>query len=154
MKILIGIITIASFIFYSKRENKKELESITFADTIPCQEITIKCTQSRDGNYVIRTEAEYHSMLQIRSMHPDCGSYSLPEIDFDRYTLIGSKHGMAGCEKPKLIYNLIKRDEYLYEMKIIMTQNGNCKLGFSSQFWCLIPKINQQAKIEFNILLN
>jgi hypothetical protein len=118
-------------------------------EIIPCQEITIKCAQGAHGNFVIKNQVEYDALLNVRSPHSDCGSYQLPPVDFDQYTLLGVDDGSAGCEFPKLEHKITKTDN-VYSFNYTVKQQWICKVGFRFSIWCLIPKIDEKSIVEFN----
>jgi len=149
MKIIIVLIAVISMSIVGIFKNTSATP-ITGQDTIPCQEIIIKCTQSARGNYVIRSEKEYKDLLKIDSPYPDCASYQLPAIDFSQYTLIGIITSSAGCAEPKTECNILKNiDTDTYQVNLKIMQHGMCKINFSIDKWCLIPKIDDMANVEF-----
>lgn len=119
-------------------------------DVIPCEEIKLLCTQSKEGEYVIKNDSEYQNLLKIRSSHPDCKSYKLPEIDFNKYTLIGFVSSLGGCDTPEYFYNVTK-DDNMYSFNISINQKGLCKSHHSIEIWCLIPKISDISTLKYNI---
>jgi len=119
-------------------------------DTISSKEIIIKCIQTPCCEFVIRNAKEYKTILKTDSPHPDCGSYELPPIDFNKYTLMGMMASSGGCREPQTEYYIVKNDSTVnYQFHLKIRQNGLCKINFSIQVFCLIPKIDDNAKVEF-----
>ena len=121
-------------------------------DTIKGKEIVIKCMISKNGNYLIRNEQQYHSQVKINSPHPDCEGYTLPQIDFSQFTLVGVVTSTGGCAPPTATTSIVKCDQsknYLFTLKIVT--NGICKINHSISFWYLIPHITNNENVEFII---
>lgn len=118
-------------------------------EIIPCQEIKIMCSQVHPSENVIRNNVEYQKLLNVRSPHPDCGSYTLPEIDFNQYTLLGIDLYLGGCKEPAFTHSLMKLPDGNYKFIVNIKEYGYCKMGFSQSIWCLIPKIDETVSVEF-----
>lgn len=124
-------------------------------DKIPvsCEEISIKCTQIKDGNYFINSQNEFEDKLQIKSTHPICVNYELPKIDFGKYSLLGFVASTGGCEEPTIKYfvtnnNLLNISEFNIEINEI----GECLRNNIVTVWCLVPKINNEVKFNVNYI--
>ena len=116
-------------------------------------EIKIKCITSKENNFIINDEKEY---LKLRtenlSNHPECVSYKFPEVNFNSNTLVGIITGSGGCKEPEIFINIIKKSiEKAYIAKILVKQNGLCKIGFTQEYWLLIPKIEKDYSVKFLI---
>ncbi len=143
MKIILAIITCSFFLnkLFAQESN---------GEIIPCEEIRIMCSQSKGGNYIIKSETEYHAQIKNRSPHPDCSSYELPTIDFTKYTLLGIVTGTYGCSPPTVEHNVYYtsfNNTYLFELKV--KRHGDCLLNLSFEVWCLVPKIPDGSNVEF-----
>lgn len=133
----------------------KQVNIETNIDTISSQDISIKCIQIRNGNYIIRSETEYRNTLKIMSSYPDCGNCELPIIDFSNYTLLGIKTSSGGCGPPETHHFVIKNKlNEKYQFILNVKQKGFCKINFAMTVWCLIPKIESNAVIDFKIVKN
>ncbi|OFY84035.1 MAG: hypothetical protein A3F72_18625 [Bacteroidetes bacterium RIFCSPLOWO2_12_FULL_35_15] len=119
---------------------------------IPCEEIKIKCTQSRHGNFIINDYKEYKDLLTIRSPHPDCENYELPPIDFNNYTLLGVVSSTAGCSNPIISHFVTKNTNNEFILNVNSEQRGLCERNWRIKIWCLIPKVTDKSKIKFNIV--
>jgi hypothetical protein len=139
MKIIV-FFAIVSFLFPAKSQNKTEIDY---------QEIDIKCTQSTVAEQLIRSDAEYQKLLEKRSIHPDCDSYTLPEIDFETYSLIGIHYLVAGCKNPDSDVHVYRMPDGSYQVKTSITQYGICKRGNHVHKWILIPKIDNADQVVF-----
>jgi len=143
---LLVLTTLTLFAFKNRLLNSEEI--------IPCQEIIIMCAQGvHGGNYVINNQTDYEALLTIRSPHPDCGSYQLPPIDFNQYTLLGVVGGVGGCKTPTIEHHITK-NQNTYTFNYTVTQRGSSisKMGFPFEIWCLIPKIDNSSTVEFNLI--
>lgn len=120
---------------------------------IPCEDIVLKCNQIRHGNYIINNNVEYQDLLTIRSLHPDCGNYELPLIDFNSYTLLGVFTSTAGCSNPIISHVVTKNTATNdFVLAVNSTQRGLCERNWKIEIWCLIPKVTDSSKIKFNIV--
>lgn len=121
---------------------------------VPCNNIEIICLQTQQSEYVIQNNDQYQDLLKSTSPHPDCRRYELPDIDFSKNTLIGYHSIIAGCEIPKIDKTVYKENNQNYTIVIEVTQIGTCERGNSINIWCLIPKINLDAKVTFEEKVN
>ena len=122
-------------------------------ETIPCDQVELGCVilgSAISGEHVIRNNAEYQELIQERSPHPNCGFYELPSIDFSEYTLIGYVSSIGGCKTPEISHE-IKRINNDYRVNIDIIQYGRCKRGNPIKLWCLVPKIDENATVEFAV---
>ncbi len=123
-------------------------------ETISCEEIILMCAQTKGGEYIIKNNAEYQELLRVRSSHPNCSGYDLPTIDFNQYTLIGYLSPASGCITPTINHEVIKTSQGNYVIDIIITEYGGCKPNWDVGFWCLIPKLENNTFVEFNVNTN
>lgn len=124
-----------------------------YGEKVPCEKIEIGCLVFEKnilGQHVITNNEDYRQILEPRSPHPDCGSYQLPDIDFNQYTLIGYISSVAGCDFPKISYEAIRNNNQ-YSINIEIIQRGFCMRNNPVKVWCLIPKIDENSDVNFNI---
>lgn len=140
--------TIAFIIFSFKLIGIEKKTNSNLQSPIECKEIKIMCTQSAHGEYVINNNHDYYKLLDQRSTHPDCTDYNLPQIDFEKYVLVGYISSIGGCSPPNLT-KLIFSDDTKYYVNIYVKKNGFCKTSNSIEVWYLIPKMNMD--VEFII---
>ena len=122
-----------------------------FPKSISCQEIQIKCFQESSGNYIINSKVEFQYIIKNSSSNPGCTNYNFPEIDFDRFTLVGKIFSTGGCHPPTISYEILQNDNHSYSMRIKVIQSGFCKINFEKSVWCLIPKIPSNVEFLFQI---
>jgi hypothetical protein len=123
-------------------------------EEIPCEDIEIGCLiLGRDlgGEHIIRNNTEYQKLMDFPSPHHDCGNYQLPLIDFNKYTLLGYVSGTGGCAAP-IISHTVRKQNNNRIIDIFITQQGGCKMLNSFTVWCLIPKIDENSNVNFNII--
>ncbi len=119
-------------------------------EKIEYEEIRIMCTQTKGGDeYVITNNNDYQQLLEKRSPHPDCTTYTLREIDFKGYTLIGIHYGVGECKNPDVSFNIYKNDYGNYSIETQIIQYGLCKILNHIRIWVLIPKIDDNAEVKF-----
>ena len=97
---------------------------------------------------IINSLEEYNRLVEI-SDSPACEQFSLPEIDFSQYALLGKSVKATGCEQ-EFIKQVERADgtrRILY--KIDIKEKGFCKLLARNNNWILIPKIPSGYELEF-----
>lgn len=118
------------------------------------EEIEIICISPiiSEKYFVIKNKNDYYAIFRRYSDHPNCIGYNLPQIDFDRYTLIGINKGVIGCDAPVYKYNFYKENN-IYFMEINITQIGFCKVNLVIFKAYLISKLleNEDIKIIINV---
>lgn len=120
-------------------------------EIIPSEIIQLMCTQSPEGEYIIRNNEEYQQLLNARSPHPDCGNYELPDIDFSKYILVGYVSSIAGCSSPEISLKVIREGKG-YLSSIMIQKDGLCKLNNRFTLWYLLPKEGGDLNIDFKVI--
>ena len=120
-------------------------------EVIQSEKIQLMCTQSPEGEYIIRNNLEYQQLLDERSTHPNCDTYELPLIDFEKYVLIGYVSGVSGCSPPD-VSHIVTRKKEVFLCSIIVHKVGGCKLNNTFAFWVLLPKQYKKLNIDFEII--
>ena len=111
---------------------------------IEIQEIDVTCggrfLWKLPEKFIIRDKKEYDKYF--------CYCSSCPEIDFDKYTLIGFyKENINGCRMPCYKYNYYKQNNN-YFLYIEICQNGPCRV--SPKTLCFSKRLDcQKTKIYF-----
>lgn len=119
------------------------------AQDIIYDDVDIMCLNLSGLNrgLVIATYDEYSKLLKNLSAHPDCSSYSLPEIDFTNKILLGFRVNSKGCSAPQY-----RRRIYMTNSEIIfsvdVTENGMCKMLHEITYWVTIPMVHN-ANVRF-----
>jgi len=101
---------------------------------------------------VIRTEEEYKAYFEKKRIAPsnvDCSEAKLPEIDFSKYSLIGTWTS-GGCQvdydrKVEKKGN----NELIYNIKA--TYSGYCMMLVFSMNWAIVPKIKKRTEVIFDV---
>jgi hypothetical protein len=135
--------------FFSFNDVKTNHVDSSGSDTIQCNEISIKCLDVYDKQFIIRNEKEYKGLLEFES--PSSCPYSLPKIDFTQYSLIGVGSPSSGCPAPKFEHYLLKTDQFNYKLILNITEYGMCKELILISKWYLIPKIDDKVNVAFLI---
>lgn len=141
------VILLAISLLFSFKSKKQEEE------IIPCEEITLGCMilgRETQGEHLIKNNTDYQKLIQLKAPYSDCSNYQLPAIDFYDYTLIGYVGGVAGCGEPKVTHQVVKiNNNYVVNLEI--QQIGLCERNNSITIWCLIPKVEDNATVKFNV---
>jgi hypothetical protein len=112
--------------------------------------------QSVKQRYPGLSEEEYERLVRdiFYSNLPFLGTENCthPDIDFSRYTLLGTNTNASGCEVPD--YNIsVEKDnnkrEYLF--RVVIKEKGLCEQAFVKNTWILIPKIESNNNVIFDI---
>ena len=112
--------------------NNNTLQLSKSAIQVVAIDTTILCSQDfHEKEIVIRNQLEYDKLLDNRSPHPDCQSYELPPIDFDKFILIGIARSSAG--------------EYIKFNKQLFYDNGSFIIDYKITQYGLAKKINDVA---------
>ena len=138
MKIL-AIICLLELILPNNNGNKEQIEY---------EEICIKCTQLWTDEYVINNNNDYQQLLENRSPHPDCSTYKLPEIDFNRYTLIIIHYGVSGCKHPDMNFHIFKNNCNYFVKTEIVQYGLRKRLNYITKK-VLISKIDDVVEVKF-----
>lgn len=149
-----GCLSVSS---YSSLGNNDINNSKNIEDTIKVdyQNIVIKCSSGECKKCIINNEQDYQALLKYRSPHPDCTDYTLPSIDFTKYTLIGQAITVGGCKRPDIEKELIRiPSDKKYILKTFVEQHGTCKRLFHNSIWIIIPKIESDYTVEYNTTYN
>jgi hypothetical protein len=147
MKLIFFKITILSFIlFFSSCEKVDIFEGIIVKefDTGRC----FPPFGNEPDEYVITNDSLYQELLTIEK--PICDNYTLPEIDFATYTLLG-KYTVSDGEVKYYKREVIKDEgssKYIY--KIYMKCKNNNKAEISMN-WVLVPKLPAGYSVEFTV---
>jgi hypothetical protein len=105
---------------------------------------------------IVKTNQQYQAlgdtcrMLWLSSVK--CDTAKLPEIDFEKYSLIGKYTSGGGCSVTKS-YNLeIDTLNYKYIYSIHLIYEGACDMYIMDMNWALVPAIPDYYQVEFRIL--
>ncbi|MCF8303005.1 MAG: hypothetical protein K9I94_07000 [Bacteroidales bacterium] len=114
-----------------------------------------KCfyASSNYDSVVIQNESAYKALEDsLRANNSkDCSDASLPNVNFNDYTLIGKWTGASGCsaEYEREVIKDNTKNIYLY--KITVKSYGLCQMLISNMNWALIPKVPPGWKVEFEV---
>ncbi len=128
------ILFFGSFFLFFNTNN--DLEKIEITD------VRLRCSGLNWGEYVINNKEEFYNINCRR-----------PKIDFSKYTLIVYKQPATGCYVHDIFYDIYKdltsENDIKYKVKVQIIQYGYCRPLRVAWFWCLIPKIEEGAVVEF-----
>lgn len=83
---------------------------------------------------MIRSNEEYNA-----SLHPNCSSSPLPEIDFSKKVLLGFLLEAKGCSRPKYDFKVFRSDQNTV-FNIEIEEQGMCKALFLKMIWITIDR--------------
>ena len=101
-----------------------------------------------------RTDAEYEEMVRkiFYSSLPFLGTEGCtrPQIDFDRYMLLGMSAGASGCRTPDYAINVTCDDtQRAITFRLHITEHGPCEMYFAHNVWVLVPQIPAMYSVVF-----
>ncbi len=126
------------------------LPKVVCSQEVQCDSLDIKCTQLRHGEYVITNKTDYLALLEGRSPHPNCQAYQLPEIDFSRYTLVGLKTSVRGCDFPVVTYDCSRENDD-YVVSILIERKGLCKRNNTINLWLKLSKVVDPSRVKLEV---
>lgn len=105
-----------------------------------------------DTEVIIRDNKSYQEYFNQKRISPynlDCDTAGLPNINFDKHSLIGKYTEGGGCE---VSYDREILDNK-WKNKIIYTitaeYSGDCYMLITNMNWALIPKLKNKYEVEF-----
>ncbi len=120
-----------------------------------CEEILLKCIGRTSQGVIVMDEMEYKAIQNptINYHHPGnpslaCVDFEYPEIDFEKYVLVGYSATTGGCRGPYYGYKVMQ-EESTYTIHAEIIQNGLCKRNNPIRFWLLLPKLGDDMLIKF-----
>jgi hypothetical protein len=136
-----------------------EKEGETNDITANCEFPGILSSCFSPGNYendeiVFRNKEQYQYYENIIRAHPanvNCDTAKLPEIDFEKFTLLGKETHGGGCgvKFEREVLKDTKNKKIIY--KISVEYIGPCYMLFVSYNFVLVPKIPADYEIEFQV---
>lgn len=101
-----------------------------------------------------RTDAEYEEMVRkiFYSVLPFRGTEGCtqPQIDFDRYMLLGMSAGASGCRTPDYAVNVTCDDaQRTIRFRLHITEHGPCDRYFAHNVWALVPQTPVTYSVVF-----
>jgi len=147
MKLIFLKITIlSSILFFSGCEKEDIFEGIIVKefDTGRC----FPPFGNEPDEYVITNDSLYQNLLTLGTVV--CGNYTLPEIDFTTYTLLG-KFTVSDGEVKYYRREVIKDESNMkYIYTIYMKCKNNSKAAISMN-WVLVPKLPDNYSVKFAV---
>lgn len=108
---------------------------------------------SEDTPYVIRDKLTFYEIMEsVRTNDSTCDTASIPEIDFNNYSLIGYLTiGICSIDNEKNILLNESEKTYHYLITINYNEKPTCKILVATMNWALIPKLPKDYSVEFII---
>lgn len=117
------------------------------------QELNITCLNiaTLSDTLVIKDQESYNKLRKkIMFFLDDCSSPEFPEIDFEKYILLGLKTNTLGCTRPKYEKKVYVLKDSLVVCEINPTSEGDCKKQWSNFHWIKINQTNHQIECIIN----
>lgn len=104
-----------------------------------------------EKEFVIRTDKEFADFLNtINGKNVKCEAYT--PIDFNSFTLIGKSVLCEGSCDFAFDRNFFKTKEGKYKYEITVKYEGNCDSKTISLNFVLVPKIESNATVDFEVI--
>ena len=96
--------------------------------------------------HIIKTSSENIFDLEVSFD----GGATYDTIDFNKYTLLG-KYASGQCKAvfERDVSKIVSEKTYWYKIKVLQT--GNCEINIESMNWVLIPKMEDDYTIDFQV---
>ncbi len=107
------------------------------------------------NNYIINNDNEYFQILKFKFPWSKCDTYSLPEIDFSKYTLLGKKtYASSWAEYPKFkatLFKNIKQKKIIYHIDCTFIKDTISEfVGQLDMHWLKVPKIQSDYTVQID----
>jgi hypothetical protein len=106
--------------------------------------------------FVIRTAKEYEELIQNSpDLHPEparyCADYKFPEINWQRFTLLGVSSAVSGCktETQKAVFRDDFRKQILYKVRV--SGIGACEKANPGNHVILVDKVPSDYEVIFEL---
>ena len=112
---------------------------------------------SKYNEFVFRDDnayKEYQDKIRVTSSGTNCDTASLPNIDFNKFTLLTKLSEGTGCSAgyTRKIVKDYDNKKTIYTIKV--EHSGLCDALISHYNWVLVPKISEDFTIEFEVIQN
>ena len=101
--------------------------------------------------YVITNDSLYQNLLTLGTVV--CDNYTLPEIDFTTYTLLG-KYTVSDGEVKYYKREVIKdasNMKYIYTIYMKCQNNSKAEISMN---WVLVPRLPDNYSVEFVVIIS
>ena len=106
-----------------------------------------------EGHFAMTSQNQYEEVmvnfLPDSTNMPQCQQSTLPNIDFNDYSLLGYRVCGSGCEtsfEPTVYLDEVNK-KYLYGVDVI--EKGGCEPWVCSMNWILVPALPTDYFVEF-----
>ena len=101
---------------------------------------------------IIRDYESYQNYWNQKRIHPsnlDCDTAKLPNIDFNKYSLIGKYTSGGGCDVvyEREVFEYRMKNKIVYKIKVEYIDG--CYMLITSMNWALIPRLKRNYDVEF-----
>jgi len=112
------------------------------------------CNELILNKVFINSQEEYLNLQTAIRRSNCCNDLVFPEIDLIEYTLLGIKTLRTACAvnyQRKVFFNASEQ-HYLYSLTT--EKIGSCEEEYDELNWILVPKIENNAKVLFQVIQN
>lgn len=126
--------------------NMKQNETVTKVDF---KEVDLQCiaAESMNQTFVIHSAEDFERFKKDHKITSrEC---NLPDVDFEKYTLVGSMISASGCNAPK-VSKQVSMDEgkNTLLLAVDVKQQGYCKMLHVTPVWVLVPKMQEGTDVK------
>ncbi|MBZ0244137.1 MAG: hypothetical protein K8F24_13030 [Bacteroidales bacterium] len=146
---LFRISILSLILFFSSCEKEDIFEGIIVKEFNPGH--CLPPFGSEPDEYVITNDSIYQNLLTIEE--PVCDDYTLPDIDFTTYSLLG-KYTVSNGEVKYYKREVVKDDggmKYIYNIYLKSKNNKRAEISMN---WVLVPKLQAGYGVEFTVEKN
>ncbi len=137
--------------FFSSCSKEEITEDVQFVEASYFGSCFYGTTDEKE-QIVIRSEEEYIAYFEKKRITPsnvDCSEAKLPEIDFNKHSLIGTWTS-GGCQ---VDYDrkIVKKGNNELNYNIKASYFGDCYMLVFSMNWAIVPKIKKRTEVVFKV---
>ena len=147
------ILLLLFLLLFSRCEKFEDLaEQVEFLDGMYFGICFVGTPSGLSKEEIIRDYESYQNYFNQKRIHPynsDCDTAELPNIDFDKYSLIGKYTEGGGCDvvyDREVIENKLK-NKIIYKISVEYIEG--CLMLITNMNWALIPKLKRNYDVEF-----
>ena len=101
------------------------------------------------AGYLITNDSAYQALLSGNAF--DSTSCDAPNIDFDKYFLLGLyTSGQCNVKTERVVEEVKEKSKYHYQVKV--KSCGSCKVAITSYNWVLVPKLPDNWTVTFDVI--
>jgi len=148
-KLNAAIMSLFILTLFGSCQKEEIISNVQYVDAMYFGECFLMRADNQE-HIVIRNQGEYESYFnqkRLNGFSKDCSSANPTAIDFDKYTLIGTKTSGGCISEYEREITQIGNKELIYNINV--KYSGLCEMLITSMNWALVPKIKKRTEVIF-----